>query len=99
MDRRAWQATIHGVAKSQMQLSIHTHTHTHTQHLAWGIVLCQVLRGGGYGEFLINRHKLSVDQMNDLLYNIAPNNTLYTETFIKRVDLMLSILSPIIIKE
>ena len=44
----------------------------------------------------MNRHKLSVDQMNDLLYNIAPSNTLYTETFIKRVDLMLTILSPII---
>ena len=25
MDRRAWQATVHGVAKSQTQLSTHTH--------------------------------------------------------------------------
>ena len=25
MDRGAWQATIHGVAKSQMQLSMHTY--------------------------------------------------------------------------
>ena len=24
MDRRAWQATVHGVAKSQTQLSTHT---------------------------------------------------------------------------
>ena len=89
--------------KSQTQLSTrvsaHTHPHTHTQHLAWRIMVCQVLREGGCGEFLINRHKLSFDQMNDLLYDIAPNNTLYTESFIKRVDLTLSIFSPIIIKE
>ena len=25
-DRRAWQATAHGVTKSQIQLSTHTHT-------------------------------------------------------------------------
>ena len=34
MDRQAWQATVHRVAKSQIQLSdkhTHTHTHTHTQ--------------------------------------------------------------------
>ena len=33
MDREAWQATVHGVAKSRTQLSdsdTHTHTHTHT---------------------------------------------------------------------
>ena len=30
MDREDWLATVHGVAKSQMQLSAHTHTHTHT---------------------------------------------------------------------
>ena len=31
MDRGAWWATVHGVAKSQTQLSdSHTHTHTHT---------------------------------------------------------------------
>ena len=32
MDRRAWQATVHGVTKSQIQLSnwVHRHTHTHT---------------------------------------------------------------------
>ena len=27
MDRGAWWATVHGVAKSQTQLSMHTHTH------------------------------------------------------------------------
>ena len=35
MDRGAWWATVHGVAKSQTQLSdshTHTHTHTHTEH-------------------------------------------------------------------
>ena len=32
MDRGAWQATVHGVAKSQTRLHMHpwTHTHTHT---------------------------------------------------------------------
>ena len=30
IDRRAWQATVHGVAKSQTWLSMHAHTHTHT---------------------------------------------------------------------
>ena len=34
MDREAWRATVHGVAKSQTWLSVwtdtHTHTHTHT---------------------------------------------------------------------
>ena len=33
MDRGAWQAMVHRVAKSQTQLkqlSVHTHTHTHT---------------------------------------------------------------------
>ena len=29
MDREAWRAAIHGVAKSQRQLSTHTQTHTH----------------------------------------------------------------------
>ena len=29
MDRGAWQATVHGVAKSQTQVSDFTHTHTH----------------------------------------------------------------------
>ena len=27
MDRGAWWATVHGVAKSQKELSLHTHTH------------------------------------------------------------------------
>ena len=27
MDRGAWQATVHGIAKSQTQLNTHTHTH------------------------------------------------------------------------
>ena len=31
MDRAAWQATAHGIAKSQTRLiDSHTHTHTHT---------------------------------------------------------------------
>ena len=29
--RRAWLATLHGVAKSHMTEHTHTHTHTHTQ--------------------------------------------------------------------
>ena len=30
IDREAWQATVHLVAKCQTQLSAHTNTHTHT---------------------------------------------------------------------
>ena len=30
MDRGAWWATVHRVAKSRTRLSSHTHTHTHT---------------------------------------------------------------------
>jgi len=32
MDKGAWQATVHGIAKSQTRLSTHTHprAHTHT---------------------------------------------------------------------
>ena len=31
MDREAWQATVHGVSKSQTTKQLtHTHTHTHT---------------------------------------------------------------------
>ena len=30
MDRGAWWATVHGIAKSWTQLSAHRHTHTHT---------------------------------------------------------------------
>ena len=33
MDRGAWQATVHGVTKSQTQLGTHTDTHTHTHIL------------------------------------------------------------------
>ena len=33
MDKRAWQTTVQGVAKSQTQLG--THTHTHTLGLPW----------------------------------------------------------------
>ena len=37
MDRRVWQATVHGVAKSWTLLndstSTHTHTHTHTYEI------------------------------------------------------------------
>ena len=32
MDRGAWRATVHGVAKSQTRLSTHTHTHTTGLH-------------------------------------------------------------------
>ena len=30
MDREAWHAAVHGVAKSWIRLNTHTHTHTHT---------------------------------------------------------------------
>ena len=33
MDGGDWQATVHGVTKSQTRLSTHTHTHTHPPKL------------------------------------------------------------------
>ena len=30
MDRRAWQATVHGVTKTRIRLSMHTHTSNNT---------------------------------------------------------------------
>ena len=35
MDREAWRAAIHGVAKSRTQLSAHTHTQIHVLVVAW----------------------------------------------------------------
>ena len=43
MDKRAWQTTVHRVAKSQTQLGAHTHTHTHT-HTHWGFPGCPVVK-------------------------------------------------------
>ena len=40
MDRGAWQATVHRVAKSWTRLSVHTLTHTHTHRgIFMGIAL------------------------------------------------------------
>ena len=35
MDRGAWRATVHGVAKSQTQLNDGVHTHMHTPTSTW----------------------------------------------------------------
>ena len=35
MDRGAWQATVHGVAKSQMSMHTHTYSHRHTHTVAF----------------------------------------------------------------
>ena len=47
IDRGAWRATVHGVAKSQTQLSTHTHTHTNL------LIMCQT-GAKCYGTFLIS---------------------------------------------
>ena len=39
MDKRAWQTTVQGVAKSQTQLGAHTHTHTR-----WDFPGCPVVK-------------------------------------------------------
>ena len=33
MGRGAWQATVHGAAKSQKQLRVHAYIHTHTRNI------------------------------------------------------------------
>ena len=46
MDRGAWRATVHGVAKSQTQLSdSHTHTHTHIHTKSYYLILILVVGG------------------------------------------------------
>ena len=36
MNRGAWKATVHGVAKIRTQLNTHTHAHTHAHtHTNW----------------------------------------------------------------
>ena len=50
MDRGAWWATVHGVAKSQTQLSdFHTHTHTHTHTCTMRSREVRSIIGGGMG--------------------------------------------------
>ena len=39
MDRGAWRAIVHGVAKSQTRLSANTHTHTHTRVCVYSIII------------------------------------------------------------
>ena len=39
MDRKAWQATVRGVAQSWIQWSAHTHKHTHTHtKVTWSTI-------------------------------------------------------------
>ena len=47
MERGAWQATVHGVAKSQTQLGVRTHTHTHTHMQSTLQGRCSQLRLAG----------------------------------------------------
>ena len=55
MDRGAWWATVHGVAKSWTRLStrVHTHTHTHTHSMAYQLgvlqIVCPLWASGGSG--------------------------------------------------
>ena len=46
MDRGAWQATVHVVAKSQTQMSdqVYTRMHTHTQNCIYASSLFKILR-------------------------------------------------------
>ena len=64
MDRGAWQATVHGIAKSQLKrLSTHAHTHIslHVCVCVYIYIYLTSLSGvGGNGELLVKEHKLSV---------------------------------------
>ena len=49
MDRGAWQATVHGVAKSWTQLSNSPHTHTHTHTHCFFALSAYILSKSWYG--------------------------------------------------
>ena len=57
MDRGAWQATVHGITKSQTQWGnrvcthTHTHTHTHTKPCGYSELLqeCRIIESWGQG--------------------------------------------------
>ena len=69
MDRRPWQATVHGVSKTQMLLNTEVHTHT-----IWDSIPCKgtyfVLNGATFGEGNGNPLQYSFFFFFFLIYNI-----------------------------
>ena len=72
MERGAWQATVHGVAKSQTQLGVcaHTHTHTHT---------CKVLFKAGVPSFVWQVGKQRLREGNKLILQTRVTNSFNCE--------------------
>ena len=69
MDRGAWQAIVHGVAKAHTRLSnehtcvrVHTHTHTHTHTQSLLILTCSRILNvpGLLSNILLSRHQISL---------------------------------------
>ena len=58
MDRGAWQATVHGVAKSRTRLSDEAHAHTHAYNR---VLILPVLCGDLNGKKIQGRRDICVN--------------------------------------
>ena len=81
MERGPWQATVHGITKSEIQLSARAHTHTHThmeistyhKTLLWGQNKINTQCSLKYGRRLIKYEcSPSLAEMEDLAVMCGP---------------------------
>ena len=70
MDRGPWQATVHGVMKSQTQLNTHTHTRAHMYmlHRAEIILAMSFLPSFFTWQYIISSYSLAVIIINSPSY-------------------------------
>ena len=75
MDRGAWWATVHGIAKSWTRLSTHTHTHTTQAVIAEVAGICWVSHGRGLSAHSILSSVLCINLLllqQQCLYGMFP---------------------------
>ena len=68
MDRGAWRASVHGVAKSWTQLSDFTSLHTHGRHSAFPLCLLSQSRFAGRPSAKVLRDSASLQPQHELLW-------------------------------